>query len=302
MKKYLAIDLGGTAIKYGVVNENLEFIAKGKVPSRCESKEVFVEDLRKIWNELGEGTEGMCISMPGVIDRYKGFAHTGGAFTWVRQLPVASILHDELGIDVTICNDAKAAALAEIGFGNLKGIRNGAAIILGTGIGGAIMINNQLIDGSHYSAGEFSFLREDVKARENNTDIFAFTNGVQGLKNAIQNASGLENVDGLEAFRLIKEEKNEKVLQGVRDFCWYLAFHIYNLQVALDLERFVIGGGISNEPMFIELVQEAVKAKFESAIFPGIPMPEVIVCRYQSDANLIGAVYNFKQIMEGEHY
>ncbi len=302
MKKYLAIDLGGTAIKYGVVNENLEFIAKGKVPSRCESKEVFVEDLRKIWNELGEGTEGMCISMPGVIDRYKGFAHTGGAFTWVRQLPVASILHDELGIDVTICNDAKAAALAEIGFGNLKGIRNGAAIILGTGIGGAIMINNQLIDGSHYSAGEFSFLREDVKARENNTDIFAFTNGVQGLKNAIQNASGLENIDGLEAFRLIKEEKNEKVLQGVRDFCWYLAFHIYNLQVALDLERFVIGGGISNEPMFIELVQEAVKAKFESAIFPGIPMPEVIVCRYQSDANLIGAVYNFKQIMEGEHY
>ncbi len=302
MKKYLAIDLGGTAIKYGVVNENLEFIAKGKVPSRCESKEVFVEDLRKIWNELGEGTEGMCISMPGVIDRYKGFAHTGGAFTWVRQLPVASILHDELGIDVTICNDAKAAALAEIGFGNLKGIRNGAAIILGTGIGGAIMINNQLIDGSHYSAGEFSFLREDVKARENNTDIFAFTNGVQGLKNAIQNASGLENVDGLEAFRLIKEEKNEKVLQGVRDFCWYLAFHIYNLQAALDLERFVIGGGISNEPMFIELVQEAVKAKFESAIFPGIPMPEVIVCRYQSDANLIGAVYNFKQIMEGEHY
>ncbi len=302
MKKYLAIDLGGTAIKYGTVDENLSFISKGKVPSRCESQEVFIEDLKKIYAEYGEGTEGVCISMPGVIDRYKGFAHTGGAFTWIRQIPIASILQEALGTKVTICNDAKAAALAEIGFGNLKGIRSGIAVILGTGIGGAVVINGSLVDGSHYSAGEFSFLREDVRARENNHDIFAFTNGVAGLKNAIKEASGLDNIDGLEAFRLIKEEHNEAVLQGVRDFCWYLAFHIYNLQAALDADRFVIGGGISNEPMFIELVQEAVREKFASAIFPGIPMPEVMVCRYQSDANLIGAVYNFQQIMEGEHY
>ena len=159
MKKYLAIDLGGTAIKYGVVAEDLSFLSKGKVDARCDSKESFIEDIRKIYEECGEGTEGICISMPGVIDRFKGFAHTGGAYRWIRQMPIASDLAEALNTKVTICNDAKSAAMAEIGFGNLKGVRNGIAIILGTGIGGAIVVNEKLIDGSHYSSGEFSFLR-----------------------------------------------------------------------------------------------------------------------------------------------
>ena len=302
MKKYLAIDLGGTAIKYGVVDENMNFLAHGKVDSRTSSYEDFKEDLGKIVAEHGEGVQGMCISMPGIIDRIKGFAYTGGSYKWVSKIALAPQLSEAFGMPVTICNDAKAAALAELGFGNLKDIRNGVAIILGTGIGGAVVIDGKLLDGSHYSSGEFSFIRENKQARGPEPDIFAFGNGVQGLKDAIKAASGLEDIDGLKAFKLIKEEHNEEVLQGVKDFCWYLAFHIYNMQAILDANRFVIGGGISNEPMFIELVKEAVEEKFNTAIIKGIPTPEVMVCKYQSDANLIGAVFNFMQIIEGVEY
>lgn len=303
MKKYMAVDLGGTAIKYGVVDENLEFISKGKIPARCETQEDFLADIEKIYREFGEGTEGVCVSMPGVIDRFKGFAHTGGAYKWVKKLPVANLISERLGCRATICNDAKSAAMAEIGFGNLKDIRNGVAIILGTGIGGAVIINGKLLDGSHYSSGEFSFIRGNMKSgKDDKGDIFAFSNGVQGLKNAIKEASGLDDIDGLKAFQLIKEEHNEEVLQGVKNFCWYLAHHIYNLQAILDADRYVIGGGISNEPMFIELVKEAVEEKFASAFVDAIPHPEIVVCRFQSDANLIGAVYNFKEIMEGAGY
>ena len=151
MKKYLAIDLGGTAIKYGVADEEMNFLSKGKVDSRTDSYESFLEDLKKILEECGEGVEGVCISMPGMIDRIKGFAYTGGAYRWVKQIPLAMQLKEELGLPVTICNDAKAAALAELGFGNLKDIRNGIAIILGTGIGGAVIIDGKLLDGSHYT-------------------------------------------------------------------------------------------------------------------------------------------------------
>ncbi len=302
MKKYLAVDLGGTAIKYGVVDEKMDFLMHGKIDSRTSSFDEFKEDLGKIVAECGEGVQGMCISMPGVIDRIKGFAYTGGAYKWVDRMPLAPELSETFGMPVTICNDAKAAALAELGFGNLKDIRNGVAIILGTGIGGAVVIDGKLLDGSHYSSGEFSFIREDIHERGRGKDMFAFTNGVQGLKDAIKAASGLDDIDGLKAFKLIKEEHNEKVLQGVKDFCWYLAFHIYNLQSIIDANRFVIGGGISNEPMFIELVQEAVQEKFATALAPAIPMPEIMVCRYQSDANLVGAVFNFMQIVEGIEY
>ncbi|MBR3358127.1 MAG: ROK family protein [Solobacterium sp.] len=302
MKKYLAVDLGGTAIKYGVADEKMNFLVKGKVDARTASYEDFRDDLKKILEECGEGVEGMAISMPGMIDRIKGFAYSGGAYRWVKQIPLAMKLKEELGLPVTICNDAKAAALAELGFGNLQDIRNGIAIILGTGIGGAIIIEGKLLDGSHYSSGEFSFIQENKREKGKCMDIFAFSNGVMGLKNAIKEASGLEDIDGLKAFRLIKEENNEAVLQGVKDFCWYLAYHIYNLQCVIDANRVVIGGGISNEPMFIELVKEAVTERFAQAVIPGIPQPEIMVCRYQSDANLVGAIFNFMQMVEGRDF
>lgn len=298
MKKYLAIDLGGTAIKYGVVDEDLNFSVHGKIDAVTDSKESFVTDIRKLYNQFGEGVEGVCISMPGVIDRKKGFAHTGGAYKWVNKLPIANILSEELGVPVTICNDAKAAALAEIGYGNLQYIPNGVCIILGTGIGGAVVVNGNLVDGTHFSSGEFSFIRGHVDDRTNKRDVFAMTNGVPGFKAFMKKATGLDEIDGLKAFKMIKEEQNEDALNGVKEFCAYLAHHIYNLQAILDADRFLIGGGISNEPMFIDLVKEAVDDVFDNAWIPVIPKPNVMVCRFQADANLIGAVYNFIELQD----
>ena len=298
MKKYLAIDMGGTAIKYGVLDEDLNFSEHGKITAVTDSQESVFKDIQKLYSQFGEGTEGVCISMPGVIDRKKGFAHTGGAYKWVNKLPIATMLSELLGAPVTICNDAKAAALAEIGYGNMQYVTNGMCIILGTGIGGAIIVNGNLVDGTHFSSGEFSFLRGHVDDRTNRKDLFFATNGVAGLKAAIKKQTGLDEIDGLKAFKMIKEENNQEVLQGVKEFCLDLAHHIYNLQAILDAERVLIGGGISNEPMFIDLVKEAVDEVFDNAIFPVIPKPKVMVCAFQADANLIGAVYNFIELQD----
>lgn len=297
MRTCLAIDMGGTAIKYGVVDETLTFGAHGVIPARCGSEEELFADLKALYAQYGQGCDGVAVSMPGVIDRFAGFAKTGGAYLWVKNRPLAKELSELLHTPVTICNDGKAAAIAEIGFGNLKDARNGIAIILGTGVGGGVMVDGKLVEGAHLTAGEFSYLRGHVHPTTNR-DIFAFYNGVQGLKDAIKKASGLEDIDGLTAFRLIKEEHNEQVLQGVRDFCWTLAHYVYNIQAIIDAERLVIGGGISNEPMFLELVQQAVEEKFRSALFHQIQAPEVMLCRFQRDANLIGALYNFIEVRQ----
>lgn len=302
MANYLAIDLMRTKLKYAYISDSLDIYEMGNEYIPIDSKEELFDVILSVTDRYRDDIEGVSITMPGVIDRKRGHAYSGGVFLWVKDMDYAQELSEYIEMPVTICNDAKAAALAELGFGNLKDIRNGVAIILGTGIGGAVVIDGKLLDGSHYSSGEFSFIREDIHERGRGKDMFAFTNGVQGLKDAIKAASGLDDIDGLKAFKLIKEEHNEQVLQGVKDFCWYLAFHIYNLQSIIDANRFVIGGGISNEPMFIELVQEAVQEKFATALAPAIPMPEIMVCRYQSDANLVGAVFNFMQIVEGIEY
>lgn len=297
MEKYLAIDVGGSALKYAVIDEQLNFTDHGSVPADVSTREKTFETIKAIYEDHGKDCAGIGMSIPGSVDRSKGFAYSGGAFLWVDHEPYAEEVSKMLnGVPVTIVNDAKSAAMAEMGYGNLQNVANGIVLVLGTGIGGAIILNGNLIQGSHFTAGEFSFLRGDVEEREGKFDSFAGYNGIPGLKDAIRKSSGLEDIDGLKAFKLIKEEHNEQVLQGVKDYCYHLAFYIYNLQAALDVERVLIGGGISNEPMFLELVQEAVNKKFASAFMLLIQKPEIMTCRYHNDANLIGAIYNFRDV------
>ena len=295
MKKYLALDVGGSSVKYAVMTENLEFLEHGKVLISTESKEELFGPLKELFDQYHEGIEGVAMSIPGMLDRHRGFAYTGGAFRWISNMEYAKELEELFGVPVTICNDAKAAAMAEMGYGNLQGIDNAVVIILGTGIGGAVVANGQLLDGKHFSAGEFSSLRGDYLQREEDKgDRFASTNGIRGVMKVMKEYTGLDDIDALQAFRMIREG-NEQALAAMNHYCDMLAFHIYNLQVVIDADRFVIGGGISNEPMFIGMVNEAVDRIFSTG---RIPRPEVINCRFLSDANLIGAVYNFRELKE----
>ncbi len=295
MKKYLAMDVGGSSVKYAVITEELEFLEHGKVPVSTASKEDLFNPLKDLYDRFGRDTEGAAMSVPGILDRRKGFMYTGGAFRWNVNSEFVKDLSGYIGAPVTICNDAKAAAMAEMGYGNLQGIDNAAVIILGTGIGGAVIANGQLLEGRHFSAGEFSALRGDYLQREEDgADSFAKTNGIMGVMKVMKDYTGLDDIDALAAFRMIKEG-NTQAKAAMDHYCDMLAFHIFNLHIIIDADRFVIGGGISNEPMFIGMVNEAVDRMFSAS---RIPRPEVMTCKYLSDANLIGAVYNFRELRE----
>ncbi len=296
MKKYLTIDIGGSAIKYGVIDENLDVISKGSVPTPLDSKENLFQDIKAILDNCDMKVEGLAISMPGVIDNEKGVAYTGGALEYIVNEDLADQLKEYLGINVAICNDAKAAALAEMGYGNLQGVDNAIVTVLGTGIGGAVIINGKLHKGNHFSAGEFSFILGNVNNPGDYHEMFAGTNGIRGLKKEIFKAAGLENVTGIEAFKMIREG-NLEVLAGVNNFCDKLAFHFFNMQAILDVECIVIGGGISQEPMMLELIKAAVDRQFIPR-FSAIKKPEILTCKFFNDANLIGALYNYQNVIE----
>ena len=77
--KYLVLDIGGSAIKYALMTEELEFIEKGKKPTPRDNIENFVEVVGEIYDEYKDDIEGMAISMPGVLDSEKGYTYTGGS-------------------------------------------------------------------------------------------------------------------------------------------------------------------------------------------------------------------------------
>lgn len=289
----LTMDIGGSSIKYGICNLKGEFLDKGSVKTPLRS----LEDLVKVIKEIHKNYEdviGIAISMPGVIDVIKGIAITGGALTYIDNTPLAEIISKEIKKKVVIANDGKCAALAELGFGNLKGIKNGVAMILGTGVGGGIVINGELLNGSNFSAGEFSYVNTNIEQVSNIDYSMACQLGIRGVSKAVEETSNLKDLSGIDIFKLIKEG-NKDVERGFKNYCRKLASNIYNIMYILDPERFVIGGGISAEPLLFTYLQEALDDLYNEFSIK-LRRPDIMPCKHRNDANLIGALYNFINI------
>lgn len=298
MKKYLCVDIDRSAFRYGVLTEELDVLDSGRVIVSMENKEQLFQPLQDIADLYVDDVEGMSITMPGVIDRAKGIAYSGGVYHWVRNMEYAEELKERCGMPVVLANDAKAAAMAEIGYGSLKGIRNGIMLlILGGGIGGAIVVDGKLIDGAHYAAGEFSYMRGDYRERDGLDCMFATTNSISSLSKCVEEETGCANMNIIRIMMKI-QSGDEDVLRGVQKYCDRLATYIYNIQCITDASRVVIGGNI-DDPAFLRLVSDAVRRRFENVPFKNIWEPEVVESSFHSNARMYGAVYNYRSLMEG---
>ena len=178
--------------------------------------------------------------------------------------------------------------------GSLADASNGVVLVMGTGVGGAIMIDRRLYHGSHFHAGNASYVMGSLTEPYDPSRLFGFSTGVRGLGFALATVKGTdpETLDGRAIFALIKAG-DPVALRQLDAFCTRLAAFVYNIQVLLDVDVVSIGGGISVQPSFIKMVRDKVSDIFEASFVP-LPAPEVRVCRYFNDANLIGALAHHK--------
>ena len=148
MKQYLLIDIGGTFIKYSLADEQARKISGGKVPTPLTNMDDLLAVIEGFAAPLQGQFVGCAISMPGRIDTRNGIAHTGGMLsTFMWEQPFAAQVEARLGVPVTIANDGKCAAAAEGWTGALAGVENGLVLVLGTGIGGGIILNGKMFNG-----------------------------------------------------------------------------------------------------------------------------------------------------------
>lgn len=292
--KYLVLDIGGSAIKYALMTEELEFIEKGKVPTPMDCIENFVEAVGGIYDKYKQDIEGMAISMPGVLDSERGYAYSGGALIYNCDKEIVKILEERCPTKITIENDGKCAALAEVWKGSLKDYNDGVVVVLGTGVGGGIIKDRKLYKGRNFFAGEFSFMTTDV----NDPEEFEKCWGkVSGSKTLINGVAKVKNVDEkeIDGYKIFEYANNgdEEVLKVLDDFTYKLAVQIFNLQCVLDPEAFAIGGGISAQDILLEYIKKNIDKHYKMFEKFNFPKPKVVRCQYRNDANLIGALYNF---------
>jgi len=293
MTQYLVLDIGGTFIKYAIMTGEGDFVEQGKIPAVTDSEKGTLRALADVRDAVASyDYEGVAISMPGRIDPAAGIARTGGAFQWVRDYPAAEKYGAVFGKPCVIANDGKCAAIAESWSGALSDVDSGAVLVLGTGVGGGIVLNKKVWMGCSGGAGELSWLVCDYPAIHEGhagSAIWAGKIAAGAIVPKFGLAKGLANADGIMLFDAY-EAGDEDAKAVMDEYAVWASSGIVTLQAVLDLQRYAIGGGISARPETTDLIRDAVDKLYELHPYLPFSKPEIVTCKYGNEANLIGAL------------
>jgi predicted NBD/HSP70 family sugar kinase len=282
--KLLTLDIGGTSIKYALFSDGkLGLQAAFPTPN---TRARFDEKLTEIVEAFkqNEKIDGVAISSPGAVNKATGVIEGASALPYIHNFNIHSEFEKRFKLPVSIENDANCAALAEVKFGAAKGLSDVLFLVLGTGVGGAIVLDGKIHHGKHLFAGEFGFMLMD------NEQSFSSLGTAVNMASRYNARTG-ENLSGKAVFEQAFAG-NEIAKEEMDIFLYNVAKGIFNLTYSFDPECVIIGGGVSSADWLIpELRRQLQKIMEISKIAPF--MPEIVPCYFQNNANLIGAAVDF---------
>lgn len=292
MKHYLCIDVGGSSIKYGVIDSEANIIETEsvKAPKTLEDMyQVFESAFHKYESY---DLQGVALSMPGAVDSETGIIGGSSAYDYIHGPCIKQYLEDKLNLRVEMENDANCAALAEVWKGAGEDVEDCCFIVCGTGIGGAVVKDKRIHKGIHLHGGEFGYMIADFNYETKEMETWSTVGSTVAVLRGIAKDKGvdIETLDGREIF----DHYHDDIIyeKYVDRFYWALANGIYNLQYAYDPEKIIIGGGISIRADLLEEVNKRLDVIFKNFTHALIK-PVVLTCHYHNDANLIGALFHF---------
>lgn len=300
----LTFDIGGTFIKYALVDEAYQVSDSSKVPTP-DTIEEFWEALEYVICSFQNRMTGIAISCPGEINSRLGFVFKGGLIPYLRNIPLASRLNKTFQVPVTVLNDGDAAGLAEARIGNLQDCGCGATFVLGTGVGLALTSNGSLI--STWNLKDYlrwpSLGEKQVTPGQKQYQTEILKHGISSLVqnsgsavNFVANASQLLELpeeDGVQVFEVLEAGHHEKLQDLFASYCREIAILIYNLQSLVRLEKVTIGGGISSQSLLLEELNHQYKSLMEESGEQRFSLVEIQSARYHNSSNLLGAVCHF---------
>lgn len=295
MEHYIIFDIGGTSIKYAVMNKNADIFEKGSYKTPMTDIDdffdkivVLIKQFRKQYNIMG-----IAVSAPGAVDCESGIIGGDSAIRFIHGPSFKEELQKRTGLSVEIENDANCAALAEVWMGAAKEAMDSLFIIVGTGIGGAIVKDKKIHHGHHTHGGEFGFAIMECNIEQPEFITWSKSGSTIELINSVCARKGLENgeLDGKMIFDLA-DTGDQDCIEELNKFYFRLALGIYNLQYIYDPEVIVIGGGISEREGIILQVNKHIDHILERVGNAKVK-PKVVRCQFGNAANMVGALYHY---------
>ena len=319
MAYYIGVDVGGTNIACGIVDDDCNIIARSKVKTNELNKDMpeYPDVLERIKSairiacdeagispsaahSIGIGCPGTCNSDSGVVE----YANNLGFL----NVPLRKDVQDEFNIPVYLDNDANAAAFGEFVAGAAKGAKSTVVITLGTGVGSGIVIDGKLYRGANFAGGEIGHTVIVVDGQP-------CTCGRKGCFEAYSSATGLvrmtaqaseQNPDSLmtkmiredgkisarTAYKAMKEG-DDAAKAVTEEYIKYLSCGIANVINTFQPEILCIGGGVCNEG---ETLLTPLKAAVAEQIYSkrSAKNTDIVICSLGNDAGMIGAAMLYK--------
>lgn len=305
MKVAIGIDLGGTSVKYALISKEGDFLFQGKLPSYADiSVEAVISQLLKAIDELrlvaekqGLVIEGIGIGTPGIVDDTNRIV-IGGAENIVgwENLPLADRIGEETGLRTQLANDANVMGLAEARYGAAKGNTHVVFLTVGTGIGGAVIIDGKLFNGFANRGTELGHVPliadgepcacGSVGCLETYASTAAL---VKRFATRCQEA-GISFDEEINGHLIVKRfhEGDELAIACMNEHCFYLGRGIAGFINIFSPQKIVIGGGLSEAGDFY--INKVSKEAFKHAMADTKVNTEIMAAQLGNNAGCLGAV------------
>ncbi|KZE38668.1 N-acetylmannosamine kinase [Bhargavaea cecembensis] len=290
------IDIGGTSIKYGVLNGAGELIHHGSAPTEAWlGGEAVVEKVCSISDGIRErfNIEGIAISSAGQIDNRNGsVVFATDNIPGYTGTPVADRVSRHTGLTVTVENDVNCTALGEHWKGAGRGVQNFVCLTIGTGIGGALFLDGRLFTGAAFSAGEIGHISLYPNGKP-------CTCGNSGCYEQYASASALialireayEDKPDLQTFFELVKDGEDRALKIFGRWVDDIATGLQSLVHTFNPECIIIGGGVSEQG---EILRSAIEESLRKKVMPNHRESlEVRLAEQGNRANLLGAARHF---------
>lgn len=307
---YLGVDLGGTNIAVGLVDEKGNILHKDSVPTLVtRPASQVIDDMaalcKKVVADAGKSIEdikAVGIGVPGLTIDETGLVIFATNLGW-HNVQIGTQLSKALNKPVHMDNDANVAALGEVVAGGMKGARNAVFLTLGTGVGGGIVLDGKIFGGTHHVGGEVghmitlmggepctcgnrgcweryasatALIREGRKAAQSNPDSLIY----QKVAGDLDKISAKTVIDAA-------REEDPDAMAIYHNYIEALALGIVSLINLLDPEMVAIGGGVAAAGDFL---LEPLKASVASHVFyKDAPYAQIVRATLGNDAGIIGA-------------
>ena len=309
-KTYLGVDIGGTAVKLGLVDEN------GRVLRRAERSVSFdgyktpiLDTVQAAIHEFltadAPRLEGIAVSATGQIDSRRGVvAGTCGNFPGWIGVDIKGTLERAFGLPVTVANDANCMTLGEVWVGGAKGYTDVIGVTLGTGVGGGILTGGRLLEGARGLGGELGHYRTHALdgvpctcgatgCWERYASASALTRETKAAMQADKNTimwkmtQDIDHVNAKLAFDAAAKG-DETARKVIDSWIEYVGVGIANVINTFEPEVICIGGGVSNQGEVL-LAPVRAYAENETRNITTGKFPVICACQLHNDAGVIGA-------------